>query len=110
MVGSKFSRLHNDLHVSYMANMILISDKKKKLCISYTNSKAHRRATRTYIRQLCADTGCSLENLPRAIEMGGERGSGRSMLAARHHDDDDGSNDSLRRHNGSLLHIHALRL
>ena len=48
------------------------------------------RPTRTYIQQLCADIGCSPEDLPGAMsnrEVGG-RGSGRSVLAARHDDDD----------------------
>ena len=50
------------------------------------------RPARTYIQQLCADTGCSLEDLLErwTVEAGGERGSGRSVLAARHDDDDDG--------------------
>ena len=32
-----------------------------------TQTKAGRPA-RTYIQQLCADTGCSLENLPGAMD------------------------------------------
>ena len=45
---------------------------------------------RTYIKQLCGDTGCSPEDLPEAMNDGksGERGSGISMLVARHDDDD----------------------
>ena len=44
---------------------------------------SHRRArvgwpTRTYLQQLCTDTGCSVEDLRWAIETGGERGSGKS--------------------------------
>ena len=48
---------------------------------------------RTYIQQLCADTGCRLEDLPDAINdrEGGEREPGISMLMVRHDDDDDGS-------------------
>ena len=49
------------------------------------------RPARTYIQQLCANTGYSLEDLPEAIddiETGGERGSGRSVLAARKDDDE----------------------
>ena len=50
---------------------------------------------RTYIQQLCADTGCSLEDQQGRwmIEKGGGRWSGRSALAAghdHHYDDDDG--------------------
>ena len=46
---------------------------------------------RTYIQQLCEDTGCNLEDLPEAMSVGrsGERGSGISVLAVRHDDDDD---------------------
>ena len=46
------------------------------------------RSARTYIQQLCADTGCSLEHPQErwTIKTGGERGSGRSVLAARHDD------------------------
>ena len=73
------------------------------------------RPARTYIQQLCEDTGCKLEDLPEAmndretldgaslklvdkftylgrrwmIGRNGERGSGISALAARHDDDDD---------------------
>ena len=42
------------------------------------------RPARTYIQQLCEDTGCSPENLPVAMndnERSGERWSGISMLA-----------------------------
>ena len=46
------------------------------------------RPARTYIQQLCADTGCSYWK-QWTIETGGERGSGRSMLAEWHNDDDD---------------------
>ena len=50
-----------------------------------------RRPARTYIQQLCADSGCSPEDQPGAMDDrdGGERGSGRSLPAARHDDDDD---------------------
>ena len=49
------------------------------------------RPARTYIQQLCADTGCKLEDFSEwwTIETGGERGSGKSMLAVQHDDDDD---------------------
>ena len=55
---------------------------------SHWRAKAGRPA-RTYTQQLCADTGYSLEDLREwwTIEMVGERGSGRSVLAAQ--DDDD---------------------
>ena len=59
---------------------------------TYGRAKAGRPA-RTYIQQLCEDTGCSSEDLPEAMndrENGG-RGSGISVLAARHDDDDDDS-------------------
>ena len=68
---------------------------------AYGQAKAGRPA-RTYIQQLCEDTGCSPEDLPEAINdrekwrervrdirAGGERGSGISVLVARHDDDDD---------------------
>ena len=58
---------------------------------AYGQSKTVRPA-RTYIQQLCDDTGCSPEDLPEAMndrEMWRERGSGISVLAARHDDDDD---------------------
>ena len=46
--------------------------------------------TRTYIQQLWEDTGCSPEDLPKAMNdrRSGERGSGISVLAAWHDDDD----------------------
>ena len=57
---------------------------------AYGQAKAGRPA-RTYIHQLCEDTGCSPEDLPEAMNDGrsGERGSGISVLAARHDDNDD---------------------
>ena len=57
---------------------------------SYVRAKAGRPA-RTYIQQLCEDTGCSPEDLPEAINdrESGERGSGISVLPVRHNDDDD---------------------
>ena len=53
-------------------------------------AKAGRRA-RTYIQQLCEDTGCCSEDLHEAMNdrENGERGSGISVLPARHDDDDD---------------------
>ena len=41
---------------------------------------------RTYIQQLCEDTGCSPDDLRETMN---ERGSGISVLAARQNDDDD---------------------
>ena len=57
---------------------------------TYGQAKAGRPA-RTYIQQLCEDTGCNPEDLPEGWMIGrsGERGSGISVLAARHDDDDD---------------------
>ena len=58
---------------------------------TYGWAKAGRPA-RTYIQQLCEDTGCSYEDLPEAMndrEKWRERGSGISLLAAQHDDDDD---------------------
>ena len=48
------------------------------------------RPPRTYIQQLSEDTGCSLEDLPELMndrEEWWERGSGISVLAARHDDE-----------------------
>ena len=42
------------------------------------------RTARTYVQQLCADTECSRERW--TIGMDGERGSGKSVQAARHDD------------------------
>ena len=57
---------------------------------SHGRAKAERPA-RTYIQQLCADTGCSLVTYREwwTIETSGGRWSGRSVLAARHDDDDE---------------------
>ena len=62
---------------------------------------AHGRAkagqpTQTYTWQLCEDTGYSPEDLPEAMNIGrsGERGSGISMLVARHDDDEMSSSNS----------------
>ena len=58
---------------------------------TYGRAKAERPA-RTYIQQLCEDVGCYPEDLPEAMndrEKWRERGSGISVLAARHDDDDD---------------------
>ena len=57
---------------------------------AYGQSKAGRPA-RTFIQQLCDNTGCNPEDLPKAMndrETWRERGSGISVLAARHDDDD----------------------
>ena len=56
---------------------------------SYGREKAGRPA-RTYIQQLCEDTGCSRTYQKRwTIGRSGERGSGISVLAARHDNDND---------------------
>ena len=57
---------------------------------TYDQAKA-RRPARTYIQQLCEDTGCSPEDLPEAMNdrEKDERWSGISVLAARHDDDDE---------------------
>ena len=58
---------------------------------AYGQSKAGRPA-RTYIQQLWDDTGCNSEDLPETMndrETWRERGSGISVLAARHDDDDE---------------------
>ena len=52
---------------------------------SHGRAKAGR-PVRTYIQQICADTRCSPEDLPKAMD---ERGSGISVPIARHDDDDD---------------------
>ena len=50
---------------------------------TYGRAKAGR-PVRTYMQQLCEDTGCSLEDQPEAMNgRSGERGSGISVLAAR---------------------------
>ena len=53
-----------------------------------------RRPARTYIQQLCADTGCSPEDLWKQWTIGrcGERRSGISVQIAWHDDDDDDDN------------------
>ena len=50
-----------------------------------------RRPARTYIQQLCEDTGCCPEDMPEAMNdrKSGERGSGICVLPARHDDDDE---------------------
>ena len=55
---------------------------------TYGRAKAGRPA-RTYIQQLCEDTGCSLEDLPEAMndrDKWQERGQGISVPVARHDD------------------------
>ena len=56
---------------------------------AYCQAKAGQPA-RTYIQQLCEDTGCSPDTCQKRWMIGrsGERGSGISVLAARHDDDD----------------------
>ena len=50
------------------------------------------RPDRIYIQQLCADTGCSPEPLPEAMNDSGEKRSGISVLMARYDDDNIRSN------------------
>ena len=57
----------------------------------WTPTHGHARAgrpARTYIQQLCEDTGCCPEGRW-TIGRSGERGSGISVLPARYDDDDD---------------------
>ena len=72
---------------------------------SHEWAKAGRRA-RVYIQQLCANTGCSHEDLPRAMDDrdGWREGSARSVLAVLH--DDAGyvtSNDAVSDRKSILL-------
>ena len=67
----------------------LISDK-----LLWTSSHGWAKAgwpARTYVQQLCSDTGCSMKTCRKqwTIERDGEKGSGISMLMAQHDDDDD---------------------
>ena len=57
---------------------------------TYGQAKAGRPAG-TYLQQLCEYTGCSPEDLPKAMNdrKKYEKGSGISVLVARHDDDDD---------------------
>ena len=64
----------------------LISD---VLLLAPSHGRANeRRSARTYIQQLCADTGCSPEDLPEAMDEGGERGSRLSVLREQRDDND----------------------
>ena len=74
---------------------------------AYGQSKAGRPA-RTYIQQLSDDTGCNPEDLPEAMndrKTWRERGSGISVLAARHDDDDMLPRDPCSIHTGQYQHI-----
>ena len=81
----------------YLGSSWLISD-----ILLWTPTYGRAKAgqpERTYIQLLCEDTGCSPEDLPEAmnaIGKSGERGSGISVLAARHNDDDDDDDDKIR--------------
>ena len=57
------------------------------LLSSPSHWRAHGWLARTYQQQLCTDTGCNMEDLPKVMD-DSQKGSGKSMLAARHHDDD----------------------
>ena len=64
---------------------------------THGRAKAGRPA-RTYIQQLCEDTGCCPEDLPRAMndrEEWRERVRDISVLPARHDDDDDENNNLI---------------
>ena len=52
--------------------------------IPYHGRAKAGRPARTYIQQLRADTGCSPEDLPKAMDDREERGSGISVLIAWH--------------------------
>ena len=52
-----------------------------------TGQKQDDQLEHTYTQQLCEDTGCSSEDLPKAMNDREKRGSGISVLAARHDDD-----------------------
>ena len=56
-----------------------------------TPSHGRAKAWRTYIEQLCADTGCTLKTCRKQWTIGRsvERGSGISLLVARRDDDED---------------------
>ena len=58
---------------------------------SQGGAKAGRPA-RTYMLQLCADTGWSPGDRPKAMDDSGQRGSEISVLIVRHDDDDDDDN------------------
>ena len=62
----------------------------------YGRAKAGRPA-RTYIQQVCEDTGCGPEDLPWRWTIGnsGESGSGISVQPARHDDDDDDGDNNI---------------
>ena len=78
------------LSFSFKTSRVLIMIAYVLLWIpTHGRAKAGRPA-RTYIQQLCEDTGCCPEDLPRAMnDWDGERGSGISVLPARYDDDDD---------------------
>ena len=61
---------------------------------TYCRAKTERPA-RTYIQQLCEDTGCSPEDQPEALNEreNSKRGLRISVLATRHDDDDDDDDD-----------------
>ena len=83
----KIKRIRHAGH-NWRSREVLIND-----VLLWTLSHGQAKAgwpARTYIQQLCLDTGCSPEDLPEPMdERGGERGSGISVLIARHGGDDD---------------------
>ena len=61
-----------------------------------------------YIHELCADSGCSLEDLPGVMDDRnglGERKPGKSVLLARLDDDDD--DDDIRHVHNTHTHTHT---
>ena len=69
------------------------------------------RPARTYIQQLCEDTGCNPEDLPEwMIGRNGGRRSGISAQAARHDDDDDDDDiyTNFINHNRHFMSIYFL--
>ena len=76
---------------------------------TYGRAKSGRPA-RTYIKQFCEDTGCSPEDLRWTIGRSSERGSGISMLAARHDDDDDDYDWYVRKTKPTSLEINFISI
>ena len=75
-------------HAGHCCRTLLVSD--VLLWIPLQGWAKAGRPAWTYIQQLCADTGCSPEDLPKAMDdRGGERGSGIAVLTVWHDDDDD---------------------
>ena len=74
--------------------------------LSYSRAKAGRLA-RTYIQQLCEDTGCSPEDRPETMN---DREKWRErVLAARHDDDDDDDSSEIERKSKTRVQTCLLR-